>query len=119
MRCFRVGRSPSSVVVSPLLPPLEPPLEVDVLFGSVAEAAGAAAIGVLLTGMGRDGAEGLLAMKQRGARTIAQDAASSVVFGMPREAIALGAVDDVVSLSRVAQTILERAAVRRHSRGDS
>jgi two-component system chemotaxis response regulator CheB len=110
--CFRVR-----IVDGPAVSRHRP--SVDVLFGSVAEAAGAAAIGVLLTGMGRDGAEGLLAMKQRGARTIAQDAASSVVFGMPREAIALGAVDEVVSLSRVAQTILERASVRRHSRGDS
>ncbi len=85
---------------------------VDVLFGSVAEAAGRSAVGVLLTGMGRDGAEGLLAMKQRGARTIAQDAATCVVFGMPKEAIALGAVDEVVALPRIASVILERTPGR-------
>ena len=88
---------------------------VDVLFGSVAEAAGSAAIGVLLTGMGRDGAEGLREMKLRGARTIAQDAATCVVFGMPREAIALGATDEVVALPRIAPTILERAINRGRS----
>jgi two-component system chemotaxis response regulator CheB len=83
---------------------------VDVLFHSVASAAGPAALGVILTGMGRDGADGLRAMKQRGAWTIAQDEASSVVFGMPREAIASGAVDDVVPLPRIAQVILDRCA---------
>ncbi len=63
---------------------------VDVLFSSVAEAAGEKAVGVLLTGMGSDGAQGLLRMKNAGARTIAQNEASCVVFGMPREAIRLG-----------------------------
>ena len=62
---------------------------VDVLFCSVAEAAGAEAVGVLLTGMGSDGAQGLLKMRQAGAHTIAQDEATCVVFGMPREAIEL------------------------------
>jgi two-component system chemotaxis response regulator CheB len=85
---------------------------VDVLFGSVADAAGPAGVGVIMTGMGRDGADGLRAMKQRGARTIAQDAATCVVFGMPKEAIALGAVDEVVPLPRLASTILERTASR-------
>ncbi len=75
---------------------------VDVLFESVAEAAKADAIGALLTGMGADGAQGLLKMKRAGARTIAQDEASSVVFGMPREAIRLGAVDRVLPLDKVA-----------------
>ena len=79
---------------------------VDVLFSSVAEAVGNRAIGVLLTGMGADGAQGLLKMKQAGARTIAQDEASSVVFGMPREAILLGAADQVLALQNVAQGIL-------------
>jgi two-component system, chemotaxis family, protein-glutamate methylesterase/glutaminase len=79
---------------------------VDVLFSSVAEAAGAKAIGVLLTGMGSDGAQGLLRMKHAGSRTIAQDEASCVVFGMPREAIRLGAADRVVPLLRVASAIL-------------
>ncbi len=83
---------------------------VDVLFRSVAQAAGPAAIGVLMTGMGDDGAQGLLEMKQAGAETLAQDEASCVVFGMPREAIARGAVDEVVALERLASTILKRAA---------
>jgi two-component system chemotaxis response regulator CheB len=75
---------------------------VDVLFRSVAAAAGDAAVGVLLTGMGADGAEGLLEMRRAGARTIAQDEASSVVFGMPREAIVRGAAEEVITLSRIA-----------------
>jgi two-component system chemotaxis response regulator CheB len=79
---------------------------VDVLFKSVAMYAGANALGVLLTGMGADGAEGLLAMRQAGARTIAQDEQSCVVFGMPKEAIRLGAVDKVVPLSLIAQTAM-------------
>jgi two-component system chemotaxis response regulator CheB len=71
---------------------------VDVLFESVAKDMGARAIGCLLTGMGRDGAEGLNAMKRAGAMTLAQDEASSVVFGMPREAIRLGAARQVLPL---------------------
>jgi len=66
---------------------------VDVLFRSAARAAGANAVGVIMTGMGDDGARGLLEMKQAGARTFAQDEASSVVFGMPKEAIARGAAE--------------------------
>ena len=72
---------------------------VDVLFESVAAVAGGDAIGAILTGMGADGAEGMLKMKRAGARTIAQDEASCVVFGMPREAIRMGAVDRVVPLA--------------------
>jgi two-component system chemotaxis response regulator CheB len=79
---------------------------VDVLFHSVAETAGPNAIGVLLTGMGSDGAQGLLRMRQAGARTIAQDEASCVVFGMPREAIALGAAEQIVSLRSIPEAIL-------------
>jgi len=82
---------------------------VDVMFSSVAEAVGPKAIGVLLTGMGSDGAQGLLRMKRAGAHTIAQDEASCVVFGMPREAIRLGAADRVVPLSRVAFAINSEA----------
>jgi len=77
----------------------------DVLFASVAQAAGAQAVGVILTGMGRDGAEGLLKMHQAGAFTIGQDEATSVVFGMPREAIRAGAVDRILPLGRVAAEI--------------
>jgi two-component system chemotaxis response regulator CheB len=79
---------------------------VEVLFSSVARAAGANAVGVILTGMGSDGAIGLLNMKTEGARTIAQDEDSCVVFGMPKEAIKLGAVDRVAPLNDIAQIIL-------------
>ncbi|HXO39351.1 MAG TPA: chemotaxis response regulator protein-glutamate methylesterase [Candidatus Acidoferrum sp.] len=74
---------------------------VDVLFRSVAQAAGANGLGIILTGMGNDGAQGLLEMKKSGAETVAQDEASCVVFGMPREAIACGAVDFVLPLSKI------------------
>jgi two-component system chemotaxis response regulator CheB len=80
---------------------------VDVLFHSAAEACRAAAVGVLLTGMGKDGAEGLLAMRSAGARTLVQDEASSVVWGMPKAAIDLGAVDEVVSLERMAARLVQ------------
>ncbi|MDR1609087.1 MAG: chemotaxis response regulator protein-glutamate methylesterase [Deltaproteobacteria bacterium] len=80
---------------------------VDVLFKSVAKYAGANAIGVILTGMGSDGAEGLKIMKQAGAKTIAQDEASSIVFGMPKEAIKTGCVDKVISLRNIPQGILD------------
>jgi two-component system chemotaxis response regulator CheB len=82
---------------------------VDVLFRSTAQAAGRNALGVILTGMGADGADGLAEMKEAGARTIAQDEASCVVFGMPKEAIARGAVDDVLPLPRIAPAILRWA----------
>jgi two-component system chemotaxis response regulator CheB len=75
---------------------------VDVLFYSAARHAGRNATGVLLTGMGKDGAAGLLAMRDAGALTIAQDEASSLIFGMPREAIALGAAREVISLDAIA-----------------
>ena len=83
---------------------------VDVLFRSVAEAVGARAVGVILTGMGADGADGLLAMKRAGASTIAQDESTSVVFGMPKEAIDRGAVDVVLPLPRIAAGILQRVS---------
>jgi two-component system chemotaxis response regulator CheB len=79
---------------------------VDVLFDSVARVAGAHAVGAILTGMGADGAKGLLAMRTAGAATIAQDEASSVVFGMPKEAIRLGGADQVVPLDQVARALL-------------
>ncbi|OON41426.1 chemotaxis response regulator protein-glutamate methylesterase [Izhakiella australiensis] len=81
---------------------------VDVLFNSVAQFAGRNAVGVILTGMGNDGAAGLLQMKQAGAWTIAQDEASCVVFGMPREAIALGAASEVVDLHQISQHMLAK-----------
>jgi two-component system chemotaxis response regulator CheB len=77
-----------------------------VLFRSVAQAAGANAVGVIMTGMGDDGAEGLLEMRGAGAYTVAQDEASSVVFGMPKEAIERGAVQDIVPLGRIPQVLL-------------
>jgi two-component system chemotaxis response regulator CheB len=80
----------------------------DVLFDSVADYAGANAVGVILTGMGADGAQGLLKMKNAGAKTIAQDEKSCVVFGMPKEAIKAGAADDVVPLSDIAEATLKK-----------
>jgi two-component system chemotaxis response regulator CheB len=79
---------------------------VDVLFQSVARHAGQNATGVILTGMGGDGAKGLLAMRETGSFTVAQDEASCVVFGMPKEAIKLGAASKVTSLSQIALTTL-------------
>jgi len=81
---------------------------VDILFESAAISAGKNAIGVILTGMGRDGARGLLAMKRAGAFTIAQDEASCVVYGMPREAVRLGAVCDELPLAAIAGRVLAR-----------
>ncbi|ROR01912.1 protein-glutamate methylesterase/protein-glutamine glutaminase [Desulfosoma caldarium] len=80
---------------------------VDVLFHSVARYAGANAVGVIMTGMGRDGAKGLLQMRQSGARTIAQDESSCVVFGMPKEAIRLGAAETVVPLDAIPVAIFK------------
>ena len=79
---------------------------VDVMFRSVAKAEGMNALGIILTGMGNDGADGLLEMKKAGAETIAQDEASCVVFGMPKGAIACGAVDTVAPLSQIPWRIL-------------
>jgi len=86
---------------------------VDVLFNSVAEFVGVNASGVLLTGMGADGAKGLLAMKNAGAHTIAQDEASCVVYGMPKEAYNIGAVDDVVPLNDISEAIISSAKGKR------
>ncbi len=80
---------------------------VDVLFRSVAATAGRNAIGVILTGMGADGARGMLEMKQAGARTLAQDEESCVVFGMPKVAIELGGVDEVLALGKIAARVLD------------
>jgi two-component system, chemotaxis family, protein-glutamate methylesterase/glutaminase len=84
---------------------------VDVLFTSVALAAGARAIGVMLTGMGNDGAQGMKRMKDKGCHTIAQDEATCVVFGMPREAIRAGAVDQTLPLDRIAPALMSACAV--------
>ncbi|ARP94329.1 protein-glutamate methylesterase/protein-glutamine glutaminase [Bordetella genomosp. 13] len=113
---MRLGRSGANYVIELLAgePVNRHRPSVDVLFHSAAEAAGRNAIGVILTGMGKDGAAGLLAMRRAGAHTIAQDEASCVVFGMPREAIAMGGAADVVSLSHMSQRILERLDDRGH-----
>jgi two-component system chemotaxis response regulator CheB len=79
---------------------------VDVLFDSVAAACPSDAVGVIMTGMGSDGARGLLSMRQKGARTIGQDEASSIVYGMPKVAYELGAVEKQVPLEGIAQAIL-------------
>lgn len=83
---------------------------VDVLFRSAANCAGPNAIGVILTGMGKDGARGMLEMKRAGAYTFAQDEASCVVYGMPKEAVALGAVDEIVPLAQMANRVLAQLA---------
>jgi two-component system, chemotaxis family, protein-glutamate methylesterase/glutaminase len=80
---------------------------VDVLFRSAANVAGANALGIILTGMGKDGVQGMLEMKQAGSHTIAQDEASCVVFGMPKEAIAAGGVREVLALENIARRTME------------
>ncbi len=99
LNCYRIG-----IKSGP--PVFHQRPSVDVLFHSVARQAGSNAMGIILTGMGADGASGLLAMRKAQACTIAQDQASSVVFGMPREAIRLGAAQKVVPLARMSQQIL-------------
>jgi len=90
---------------------------VDVLFHAAAHAAGERAIGVILTGMGKDGAAGMRALHDAGALTLAQDEQSCVVFGMPREAIAAGGVDEVAPLSAIARRLCERAQGGRGAKG--
>jgi two-component system chemotaxis response regulator CheB len=80
---------------------------VDVLFKSAALNAGKNAVGVILTGMGKDGAVAMLSMKEAGARNFAQDEASCVVFGMPKEAIEIGAVDVIAPLAQLPALVLE------------
>lgn len=96
-----------NVKVGPLVCRQRP--AVDVMFKSVARYAGANAVGVILTGMGNDGAEGMMVMKEAGAYNIAQDEKSCVVFGMPKEAIKAGGVDKIVPLSQVAMSMLQAA----------
>ncbi len=85
---------------------------VDVLFNSAAEYAGANAIGVILTGMGGDGARGMKAMRDRGAGTVAQDEATSVVYGMPQEAVKLGGVQHIAAIDDIAQKVSELASLQ-------
>lgn len=79
---------------------------VDVLFHSCARVLGVNAVGLILTGMGGDGARGLLAMRQAGARTLAQDEATCVIYGMPREAFALEAAEEGLPLQKIAGAVL-------------
>jgi two-component system chemotaxis response regulator CheB len=81
---------------------------VDVLFNSCATQAGANAIGVILTGMGADGARGLLAMRKAGSFTVAQDESTCVVFGMPKEAIACGGAEEIHPLLKIAAAVANR-----------
>ncbi len=92
---------------------------VDVLFRSVAQEAGYNAIGVILTGMGKDGAQGLLEMRQAGSPTVAQDEATSVVWGMPGEAVAIGAAAEELPLQRIAPRVLAIAGEMDITRGAS
>jgi two-component system chemotaxis response regulator CheB len=85
---------------------------VDVLFGSAAKITKAKAVGVILTGMGRDGAQGLLAMRQGGANTIGQDEATSLIYGMPRAAFEIGAVERQLPLDRIANAVLVMTNLR-------
>jgi two-component system chemotaxis response regulator CheB len=89
---------------------------VDVLFRSVAKCAGANALGVIMTGMGDDGAAGLLEMRQAGARTVAQDEESCVVYGMPKEAVKRGGVEKTVALSAIGREIMLQLATHTASR---
>ena len=80
----------------------------DVLFQSMAEHVGKRALGIILTGMGKDGAQGLLAMRRAGAWNVGQDQASCVVYGMPREAALAGALDEVAPLNAIAAAVMAR-----------
>ena len=104
LRCY------VEVVEGPLVSRHRP--SVDVLFRSVAQTMGARGVGLIMTGMGDDGAQGLMEMKEAGAVTFAQDEASSVVFGMPREAILLGAVSTVLSLDELPAALVRAAAAQ-------
>jgi two-component system chemotaxis response regulator CheB len=98
------GELVARIIDGPLVSRHRP--SVDVLFRSVATCVGPKAVGVIMTGMGDDGAQGLYEMKEAGADTIAQDEATSIVFGMPKSAISCGAVDIVVPLEQIANAVL-------------
>lgn len=105
---LKIRRSPSGYLTELFA---TPPVNrhrpsVDVLFDSAAEVVGRNAIGVILTGMGKDGACGLLRMRQAGARTLGQNEESCVVYGMPREAANMGAVEEVASLEELPRRVL-------------
>ena len=85
---------------------------VDVLFSSCARAMGKNAIGVILTGMGNDGARGMLEMRQSGSYTIAQDEGSCIVYGMPKEAIAMNGVDRILPLSQIPAELMQKLGGR-------
>lgn len=108
-RHLQVGRSGADYIaqLSDAPPVNRHRPSVDVLFESVAREVGPNALGIILTGMGRDGARGMRQMHEAGARTLAQDEASCVVYGMPKEAVALGGVDESMPLSRIAPRVLE------------
>lgn len=95
---IRLSKEPSDTLHRP---------SVDVMMSSVAEIYGENTVGVILTGMGSDGANAMLKVKRKGGKTIAQDEASSIIFGMPKAAIEKGCVDEVVPVSRIAQAIVE------------
>lgn len=107
------GRGRVTVADGPLVCYQRP--AVDVMFDSIAEQGASGVVGVLLTGMGSDGALGMKKLKQAGARTIAQDEQSCAVFGMPREAIRLGSVDETLALDRIAARLLALAAGERRA----
>jgi two-component system chemotaxis response regulator CheB len=88
---------------------------VDVLFQSVARSAGRNAVAAILTGMGADGAKGMLAMREAGAYTVAQNEETCVVYGMPREAVKLGAAAEILPLDRVADALLHAVQVGAHA----
>lgn len=105
---LKVKRTPSGYITELLktAPVNRHRPSVDVLFDSAAEVVGRNAVGVILTGMGKDGANGLLRMRQAGARTFGQDEASCVVYGMPREAALIGAVEEVAPLDELPRRVL-------------
>lgn len=110
-RHLRIGRSGATytLALSDEAPVGHHRPSVDVLFHSAAQALGRNAVAAILTGMGADGAQGMKAMRDAGARTVAQDEATSVVYGMPKEAVALGGVEQVLPLKNIARALLQLA----------